>query len=374
MRIATVLNSRIPFLIAVLFAASMLRANPIAPMPITKVNYLDSLHWTIEFDAKQLGINWKKSPQTDSITLGCAADPSGTIPMQPCARPVRIDTISGSGVITSQHFPSLKLTGGLTIYIGVKNDNYPDRGPKLPPTIQPNTTIELISRSSTCTDYPVPGVPYTYPCTIREYITTVCPPYTPSTGRINGILTNTSLMPLPGIHVLCYNKLTMPPIASTQTMSNGSFIINNLDPCPPHLLEFDFPTYRTDYMVQPQGYDRNSLDISIQIDYPPTGTKKKLTVPAKKEPAVRLLTSSAGNRKTVVLTVSDDSLQGEGVCELYSLSGEIIRSLPFACLGVGTYTIALDGSDGNGRPIPAAACLCRITIGTELVCKSVITR
>jgi hypothetical protein len=156
-------------------------------------------------------------------------------------------------------------------------------------------------------------------------------------------------------------------------MSNGSFVLNNLDTCPPHVLKFVFANYWTDYMVQPLSKYSNALDLSVQIDYPPTATKEQPRVPAKKSPAVRLLASSGSSGNSIVLVVSDNSLHGEGRIGLYALSGETVCSLPFTCLGVGTYTIALKKTDGNSRPVPATTYLCRITIGTELVCKSFFT-
>jgi hypothetical protein len=377
MRSPALISTRMHLLFAVLFTINLPYANPVAPMPITKACYLDSLHWTIEFNAEELGFYNKIPDQTDMITLGCAKNTSSNIPMQQCAMPIYLNTDSGSGLIAPQHFPGLKLKPGWTIFIGVKDDDYSNQGPTLPENLQPNTIIELNVTKSTCYDYIGGETAYSYSCTKREYVTTSteCPSYTRGNGRINGVLTDKRKIPLSSFNVFCFSDLRRPPIVSVQTSGNGSFVLGSLDPCPSHILQFRYNNYQIDYTVGPLNSEQQqTLDLSIQLEYPPTGSNEQPTLPAKRSPAVRMLASSGSNGNPIVLAVSDNSLQGKGTCELYALSGEIIRSLSFACLGIGTYTIAWEGTDGKGRQVPAATYLCRITIGPEIVCRSFITR
>ena len=364
-------------LIAVLFTINLPYANPLPPMPITGVCYLDSLHWTIEFDARELGFYKEIPDQTDSITLDCAKSWSKDLSMQECAMPIPLNIDSGTGIIASQHFPGVKLKPGWVVFIGIKTRDYTIQELELPENLQPNTTLELTKIQSTCTEYLGGESYYSYNCTKIEYISTPteCPSYTRGNGRINGVLTDKRKTPLPSFAVLCFSDLRRGPIVSTQTSGNGSFQLAGLDPCPMHFLQFRYNNYQADYTLGPlSGEKQQALDLSVQIEYPPTGINEQKTQPAKRSPAIRLLASSGSNGNPIVLAVSDNALQGKGICELYALSGEMIRSLPFTCLGVGTYTIAWEGTDGKGRQIPAATYLCRIKIGPELVCKSFITR
>jgi hypothetical protein len=56
------------------------------------------------------------------------------------------------------------------------------------------------------------------------------------------------------------------------------------------------------------------------------------------------------------------------------MNGFHIRSLPFACMGSGTYTIPWDGCNNKNRQVPGGSYICRVKIGNEVVCKGIITK
>lgn len=75
---------------------------------------------------------------------------SSSIPLYTTTLPIQINIDSGTGLLTSTHYPDVKLKKRLTIYIGFKNDDFPVKGPTLPDLLRPNTTFELATISSTC--------------------------------------------------------------------------------------------------------------------------------------------------------------------------------------------------------------------------------
>lgn len=364
------------FLPALLLCASnLLYANPVAPAPIISLSYQDTVHWVIEFDMKQLGFYDKMPQETDQITLGCAQNTSGDAKMQQCVLPVKINTDSGTGIATSMHFPGLKLKPRYTVYMGIVGDNYPNRGPELPENLQPNSTFTYTISRTTCTEYIPPDLVRSYECTKREYVLSKCPAYTRGTGRISGRLTDRRNKPLSSFTVACFNNLRNQPVATTQTDGSGTFQFGNLDPCPPHILQFLYNTYKIDYTLEPLTNATNAAALRlIQIEYPPVKIDQQPKAPFDKSSAVRILSTSGKSGNPIVVAVSESTLSGNGVCEIFTFDGERIRSLPFTSRGIGTYSIAWDGCNSKGTTTTSATYLCRISIGSELVCKSVIVR
>ena len=376
MRSSVFISTRMFFLIAAFLTVNRPNANPVAPMPITSVFFIDSLHWIVEFNVRELGFYDKIPDQTDTITLGCASETASKIPMQECVMPVKINPDSGTGTVTSNHFPGLRLKPGWRVFIGVKNDEYPSAGPELPESLKPNSTLTLHVYQSTCSEYIGPEQYYTYPCTRREYELADWPPCTSGNGRIAGVLTDKHNIPLTSFYVACFSDIKKSPVQATQTASNGSFQLSGLDLCPSYILKFVKENFMTDYTVGPLLEDYPQiLDLSIRIQYPPVNvTHEQKTVTKEGVSAVRLLPSSGSRGNPVVLAVSDPSLTGKGSCDIYALNGGLIRSMAFTCRGAGTYSIDWEGTDSDGQPVPAATYLCRIKIGQEYVCRSFITR
>ena len=246
----------------------------------------------------------------------------------------------------------------------------------LPGDLKPHTILEYSERNSTCTDYIAPDIITTYDCTIREYLTSQCPSSTSGAGVISGELTNLNKQNiLPLFTLMLRLDLRSPSLATIQTGPSGSFVLNNIDACHAHILQFYDNKYMYEYTVRPLKEAQEHLHLTIPIEYPPVGTNDgPRQRSAKPAPAVRLLSTSGVNGNPIIVTVVDNSLRGEGVCAFYTLDGALIRSLPFTCGGAGTYTIPWEGTDAGGHPVPAATYLCRISIGPELVCKTFITR
>lgn len=361
-------------LLIIFLTANLPYANPLAPMPITEVHYQDSLHWVVEFNPGELFYMDTIPDETDMITLGCVFDPFNGIQMQSSVVPVHIDTANEIGVITPEHFPSLKLLPGGTIYIGTKDNDYPDEGPKLPGNLQSGYTITLNVYKGTCYEY-IGGLEgNSYSCTKREYVTSECPTENTGTGRITGVLTEIHKIPHPSFMVLCFADLHRPPIKKTQTKPDGSFQLSGLPSCPPLILRFSLNGFHFDYVTKPLSTEEQSeRELTVQFQFPTTGIGEKKTQSSHRKPAVCLLSSSGSNGNAIFVSISDNSIRGNGICELYSLNGELIRSRLFTGSGIGTYTITW-GSDNQGDKIPSASYLCRVTIGSEVVCKKFISR
>lgn len=375
MRPVSPLSTWIHLSLLLLFGINFPYANPVAPMPITRLSYQDQEHWVVEFNLKQLGFYDKMPAVTDAITLGCAQSSSSNIQMQQCVLPVNINADSGTGTVVSMHFPKLKLQPGMTVFMGLRGDSYPNRGPELPANLQPNSTLTLTITRTTCTDYISPDIVTSYDCTKREYVLSKCPAYTRGTGRIHGILTDRRKKPLSSFSVTCYNDMRKQPLATAQTDGSGAFQLGSLDPCPPHTLQFVYNTFRTDYTIEPLDSQGGApVELLIQIEYPPVGTTRGKNTITRNASPVRILSTSGLHENPIVIAVSDNTLSGSSLCELYTLSGELIRSLLFTCLGTGTYSVAWDGCNSKGLPASSATILCRISIGQELVCKSIIGR
>lgn len=378
MRMLTAISTGNTVFIPLLLAAALTYANPREALPITKVLFQDSVHWTIEFNIREIGIFGKPPNQTDTITLGCASPEwctnpdTNNSPMHQCAIPIQIDTAKNTGFITPQHYPGLKLRPKYTIFMGIKNGKYLYYGPTLPEKLQPITSITLNITRTTCSDV-FDGVIESYPCTRSEYLVSTCQSEAPRKGYISAILTDHHQGPLRGFMVYCYSTLASSLIKTTQTDGYGMFYINDLDTCSLYSLLFKKNTFQTEYLIKPKN-TYPQTDDSISIQYPPTSVNKQQSGAEKKAPAVRLLSPSKSNGNLLVIKVADQSLSGEGTCELFSLSGKLIRSLSISFLGTGTYTIAWDGTDHKGRQINAGTYLCRIKIGSELLCRNFITR
>ena len=379
MRSIPAVSTRVFLCSIILFSISRLFANPVAPMPVRRLYYQDSLHWIIEFELKEIDYSGDEIPyETDNIMLECGEMGYDFPPERYSAFPVRLSPDSGIGLVTPQHFPGVKLLPGLTIFMGLAGNGYSSADPTLPDDLQPNTTMERVERIGyNCYDNS-DGEAQCYEMSYRAYdVVSECRPSGNGRGdgRITGVLTDRFRSPLQSFTVQCFTDAGMEPLYITQTGTDGSFHLPNLDPCPPITLQFSRNDYQTCYMVRPlRESPNNRLDITIELQFPPTAIKEQVTTPAKKTPAVHMPSSSGRSGNPVVLVVSDNSLQGKGSCELFALSGEIIRSRSFTCRGAGTYTIALEGTDGKDRPLPAATYLCRIKIGPEPVFKGVIRR
>jgi hypothetical protein len=364
---------RMFFVLTMLAAVNLTRANPIETMPVKKVYFIDSTHWSIEFSLNELGVSRLEQDETDTITLGCAKAGSGTIMQHECAMPVPVNKDSAKGYIGPHNFPYVRLQPGWTICLSIKGAMYGSARPELPGDLRSNTMIVSRESESTCTDYLGPDNIVTYTCRIREYVTQNCMAGS-GRGKISGRLTDLRNIPLPLFTVRFCKNLRSSPLQTTQTSGAGLFIIENIDTCPAYILQFINGAYSYDYTVRPLKTD-TELNLTIPIEYPPVGMsnapRQRRT---KQAPAVRLLSTSGVNRNPVIVIVADNALRGEGTFATYTLGGELVGSYSFYCRGAGTYSIPREGTDAGGHSIPAATYLCRISIGPELVCKTFITR
>jgi len=367
------------FSILVTLFAGLLSANPRLPRPITRLYFIDPQHWTIEFDLDELRSSGK-FPDPADITVGCGESHSSSVPsMQECVKPVEFNTDSGIGLVSSEHIPDLELRPGCTVYVGVKDDNYSNEGVDLPEDIRPNSTLELNIYKTTCSEYIPGGSPvyddsghmsipeghlYTWDCILSDYEVTSCFTSSTTNGRINGVLTDSHHRPCPSFSVVCFADITKPPLGTATTSQDGSFHLLNLNPTLIHTLRFSFRGYQVDRPVQPFCDESGQvLDLAIQLQLPLTAITQAKQVSVKNAADGRMMVSSGNNGSPVVFTVTDNALQGNGMCEIYTLNGEKIRSLPFVSKGVGTYSIGWEGTDGRGRPVPAGTYLYRISIG-----------
>ncbi|MBN1761254.1 MAG: hypothetical protein JW863_23215 [Chitinispirillaceae bacterium] len=378
-----IVTTRIHFMITVFFAVNFSFANPIEILPITRLCYIDSLHWTIEFNWGELRSSETRMPEeTELVTLGCTFDDSDEDHMQECALPIQINRDDSTGTVTPVNFPDLKLKPGCIVLIGTKDYKYNDRGPELPDDIQPNTIFEREEKSwNYCEE--VNGVYTCYDDTYQDYVVSECQTYTRGNVALQGILTDKRNNPLNYFGVQCFNDLRKSPVASCTTQSGGAFLLGYLDSCPPHILKLSqlvigsgYHGYTIDYTALPIGGNGSIVrKLNIQIDYPPTGTVEQQSGEMKKKAsAISLLTSSGGDGNPLVITVSDNSLKGKGSCRLYSLSGELIGTQTFTSRGIGTYTINWNETSVRENKFPAATYICHIAIGSEHVCIRFIKR
>jgi hypothetical protein len=352
-------------------AAATSFSNPI-PIPeytpITEIQAVNPNQWTIEVDLENIGFSRPKAPySTDTIMLDCinSSLPASNVSMKRCAIKETVDT-GNIVLLTEKHFPNLQIQANRTIYVCLK-----DQDRKWTASITQN-----ISSPGTSLKFMYTGDP--------SYALSSCPSlgiinYKEPKGRIAGTVRDKNRILVKGIRVYCMPNPTR--YATTYTISTnavGYFETEMLDSCHAYSLEFfnDSSYQISDTVVGPLNIKSGTstqLDIVLRDYTAPPVDALRPSPGLKSDALVRLLPSDMSTRQ-IVVAVSGSPLSQKGKLDIYSMNGFHIRSLPFACMGSGTYTIPWNGCNKKNRQVPGGSYICRVKIGNEVVCKGIITK
>ncbi|MGB7567796.1 MAG: FlgD immunoglobulin-like domain containing protein [Chitinivibrionales bacterium] len=350
-------------------------ANPIPPLPpLSEIQVIDPLHWTVEVDCKKNQFSIVQGPcSTDTFTLYCGQQNTAPLidSMQKCAMPEVFDS-NNIALLTPQQFPKLKILKGWYVFLGLKDRSGYFWTAQIPLTLSPTSSI--ISGYYTYLCGVEGGIP-DY-CTDIKYDTSSCPslgtPNDSAFGSITGQVLGSDSLALKGIRVNCSNRAFLAITAVTN--ASGMYTIAKLDSC--HVYYINFTDSSGVLLSNPQiGPLRVSIGhariYNIQLNYKiPTS----LLVPRQIQKIynkIRFLQTA--NWQRIVLSVLESSL-GKGTVEIFSTNGKCIRTLRVDFNESGTYTIAWDGCNDRHAPVAPGKYGCRVQLNGETACSGFIIK
>ncbi|MBN1576577.1 MAG: hypothetical protein JW913_08495 [Chitinispirillaceae bacterium] len=373
---------RIVFILPAL--ARLCPANPLPPIPvITEIQAIDPLHWSIEMDITPMGLPTSSPGTTDSITLYCAAPKMNDVhddSLKTCVQPVEY-TDQGLALLTEKHFPGQELEKGSVIHFGVSGTSMRDCL-EITEDFSPQTSI-IRTFERKCCEYfytDTAAVCRSY-CDAPVYRISTCPspgfPNYDVLGSIGGKVLGGNGDALAKINIYCTSSESGRKRASAATNADGAFSLR-VDTCGAYLLRFYDAGGESisDTVIGPLQFSNTNL-ISLEevkLGYVPTSVSSgRRGLPGSSSSSIRIFPSYDTRGRSIVLTISGNTpAAAKGVCEIISLDGAMVRSLPFAFSGPGTYAIAWDGTGAMSGSTAPATYICRVRIGRELWCKGFI--
>lgn len=360
------------------FLCSVSFANPIPVTALSEIQLIDSLHWTVEVDCRNLSLYPGLSAgATDTVTLYCSLSPmaSPLDSMPKCVKPGQVDT-NGMMLLTPQHFPGLKIKKGWTVFLGVRGVSYGAGQALIPQDLTPQGSLVCGYQTYCCQ---VMNGNCIMTCSSIIYTVSSCPSIgirnNGSTGSIAGTVQGNASVAL--TMVRAYLK-SSPTQAETYVVTdeNGVYRMSSLDLCHTYFLRFTdgIGTPISDTLVGPlQLTAGKTLTVNVNLNYsPPTAAHPRGTRNRDVDAAVKILPSAIGNR--IMLTISGNAVAQQGTIDILSTNGSILRSISFALSGPGTYTVPWDGRNGQNHTVPAGTYVCRAQIGKDISCKGFVTR
>lgn len=350
-------------------------ANPIpSPPPLSEIQVIDPLHWTVEVECKK---NWFPIVQgpcsTDTFTLYCGQQ-NLTPPidsMQKCATPEVFDS-NNIALLTPKQFPKLKIIKGWYVFLGLKDRSGYLWPAQIPLTLSPTSSIISGYHTSLC------GMDGGYPmyCTEIKYDTSSCPslgtPNDSAFGSITGQVLGSDSLPLKGIQVNCSNRASLAITGVTN--AGGMYTIAKLDSCHVYYINFTDSSgvLLSNSQIGPLKVSIGHARIyNIQLNYKFPTTVKSSEKTSASQNKIRFLQTGAGQQ--IVLSVMQSTL-GKGTIDLFSADGKCVRSLPIAFDNSGTYTVNWDGLNKRHVPVCAGKYGCRVKINGETMCSGIIIK
>jgi hypothetical protein len=344
-----------------LFLFSISNANPLLTTPFSEIQIKDQSHFTIEFDGSMV-MSKPYPAHMDSIFLFCGGDMRPPLDsMKKCEKTIDLDT-NGVALITEKDFPGFLIRQG-KLYFGCKSSNY---FPPLQVTSSSysKTFVSGYSDPVCCGEY-INGKCMT--CRSLIYKETKCPSLGirnyDATIIISGHIIDYSDNIPDTIRIIYTNDMSV----QTNTTVGGYFNFSMTNCFESINLKFCDKT-GSEVKDTTIGPFQNGARVSLSIKVPVTSSK----IPKKSDTKLsiaRIL--SAAVRKGIVFSLSETAAS-QGVVQIYSNNGKLIKKLPFASHGAGTYTVNWNGKNEHNRNVPSGIYTVRILIGKESLCSGIL--
>jgi hypothetical protein len=356
----------------ILIAAMAAGANPIVPPQMPVLSEIRATaspqEWTVEVDCSQYPYLIKYPVETDTFTLFCWQS-TNTPPVDSMRIATIPESVNSSGILllTPKHFPDLRITRTSTVFLAIKGSpSYQWKTQVL--TTSPNQTTIGYARRYCCQWM---GTQCMMWCTDAAYKISLCPSIGASNSSVltsmTGTLINLDSFYLPGIRV-CLMSSMNGTVGYDTTDAAGRFSFISLDTCSFYSLSFSDIAGNpvSDTTVSPIHVSAGrTSQITVMLDYDRTAVSPGRMRLVKERGGVRLLASNAGGR---IVFAAADAPPGKGTVEIFAANGTIIRSIPFAFAGQGTYTVGWDGRDAMNRAVNTGTYVCRVTIVKGATC------
>ena len=345
------------------------------PPPLSEIQIIDTLHWTVEVDAKNAGFYSIKKPfSTDTFTLNCYTprswyDTSYRDSMRSCVIPEQADS-SGIILLTPQHFPNLKLRKGCIVVLGMKKQTSYYQEANIPLTLPSQSSLIFINTGIWCNPYYLGGCYGSK--IILNYKEKDCPSLgtmnSDAVGSISGKIMRKDSIPMKGVIVHSTNSKD-----TSTTDSLGQYNLYGFDTCHTYFLTITNSLGRkiADTVIGPLKVTmRKTLTTNVlfpRLNITAVLPSTKL-LPTHRD--LRFLPSTNGN---IILTISGTT-SGIGIIDIFSTTGKKIRELPFKWNDSGTYSIRWDGNSGQGKPVGMGNYICRLQIDRETLCSGTIVK
>jgi hypothetical protein len=342
-------------------------ANPKPPMPeITEIAVNSTLDWTVEVDVSGTDFYDGTGGSTDVLTFGFFSH----VPEPPAESlktsyiPVEYDS-TGIALLTFNHYyvpAPWQFQYGDLVCVGQTGQKY-------------MSSVQMITQLDS-------GKSYMRFSTEPHFRIVSCPSIGLSNGTIIGCITGTVTdsggVPFNNLQVDIKAPEGDPFHDITGTNTSG-FFSHEVVTCRTYLLSFRdlHANFVSDTIIGPLVFDESRrIELNVMLAINPVAVNSSVTgTTLSMAPEVKVLSMASTRGSPLVIIVSGAVSAVRANCDIFTLDGAMLCSLPFTINGPGTYTIPWKFT-GNSRPGAStpATYVCRVRIDEDIWCKAFFTR